>query len=319
MRASTDPVDSARAAGLSDSLPLLVRVAQTSSAQTWSDPSLLPDNIDKVATWYADAADNFDLVVFPELNLTGYIPLKGYDQSRKRAMWEVAKQVTADELPRLAALTQGRRAALVVGFTEASTMRHEMHNSLAFLEDGRVLGVYRKVHLPVEENHYFLPGHAPVVVDARCGRIALSICYDMVFPEWARLAALAGAETLLVCSNWLGIANLPQLGEVLPVARALEEQMHVVFVNGVGTLQVRGRTWDLFGASRIVSATGRTVALAGAGEQPLDGHLDTVELGEAADVFPLLRDRRPDAYRSLTEPFSTFSGLGPIPGGAVPS
>lgn len=295
----------------------VVRVAQTSSAQTWTDPALLADNLAKVAAWYEDAADDVDLLVFPELNLTGYIPLKGYDQVKKRTMWEVAKRVTEEELARLAALTRHRRAALVVGFTEASSMRHEMHNSLAYLEGGRVVGVYRKVHLPVEENHYFLPGDGPVVIDTRCGRVALSICYDMVFPESARLAALAGAETLLVCSNWLGIANLPQLGEVLPVARALEEQVHVVFVNGVGSLEVRGRTWDLYGASRIVAATGRTIAVAGAEEQVLDGCLGAAELGEAADVFPLLRDRRPDTYGPLVQPFSRFSALASGDGAAA--
>lgn len=307
---STSPED--RTSGhtpIDDGRSFVVRVAQTSSAQTWSDPALLADNLQKVVRWYEVAADEVDLLVFPELNLTGYIPLKGYDQVRKRTLWEVAKRITEDELARLAALTRGRRAALVVGFTESSSMRHEMHNSLALLEDGRVLGVYRKTHLPVEENHYFLPGDGPVVIDTRCGRIALSICYDMVFPESARLAALAGAETLLVCSNWLGIANLPQLGEVLPVARALEEQLHVVFVNGVGSLEVRGRTWDLYGGSRIVAATGRTVAVAGGEEQALDGGLGVGELGEAADVFPLLRDRRPDTYAPLVEPFSRFAAL----------
>lgn len=288
---------------------ITVRIAQTSSAQAWADPSALDENVGKTEAWYTAAADDVDLVVFPELNLCGYIPLKGYDQARKHTLYEVAGRATADALPRLAALTQSRRAALVVGLMEASTMRNEMYNSVAFLQDGKVTGLYRKMHLPVEENHYFVPGDAPVVVDSRLGRVALSICYDMVFPEVARLAALSGAELLLVCSNWLGIANLRHLGDVLPTARALEQQMHVVFANGVGTLEARGREWDLFGTSTIVSATGRTVARAGGSEEHLDGVLPSADLVEAASVFPVLRDRRPDVYGPLVQARESFSAF----------
>ncbi|MGH7936809.1 MAG: carbon-nitrogen hydrolase family protein, partial [Chthoniobacterales bacterium] len=210
----------------------------------------------------------------------------------------------------LAAMTANRRAGMIVGFMEAASLRHEMFNSVALLEDGKVRGVYRKVHLPVEENHYFLPCDQTVVLDSRAGRIGLIVCYDMVFPESARLAALQGAEILCVPSNWLAIEDLRRLGEVLPVARALEEQMHVIFANGVGELEVRGKTWRLYGESAIVSATGEVIARAGADEALLEGFLPRDDLARAAHVFPLLRDRRPDVYRDLVAPHSAFSRLG---------
>src|SRR5262249_47728228 len=157
----------------------------------------------------------------------------------------------------------------------------EMYNAVALIQDGAILGVYRKMHLPVEENHYFVPGDATTVVACRAGRVGLTICYDIVFPESARLAALQGAELLCVPSNWLAIQDLQRLGEVLPVARALEQQMHVVFVNGVGELEVRGRRWNLYGGSMIVSATGHPVARAAGGEETLTGFLPAAALGEA--------------------------------------
>lgn len=101
--------------------------------------------------------------MFPKLILTGYIPLKGYDQLKKRALSEVAARVVDDALPTLMAATKGRRAAMTVGFMEPTSMRHEMHNSVALIQDGAVLKVYRKMHLPVEENHYFVPGDEVVV------------------------------------------------------------------------------------------------------------------------------------------------------------
>jgi len=286
-----------------------IAVAQISAEQCWADPAALARNTAKVERWYLDAADDADLAVFPELILTGYIPLKGYDQTKKRVLAGVAAEVVDKSLPALAAATRGRRAAMVVGFMEPTTVRYEMHNSVAVIQDGTILGVYRKMHLPVEENHYFVPGDAAVVVDCRAGRVGLNICYDIVFPESARLAALKGAELLCVPSNWLAIEDLQRLGEVLPVARSLEQQMHVVFVNGVGELEVRGRRWSLFGGSMIVSATGHAVACAGAGEEMLNGFLPDSALVDAASVFPLMRDRRPDAYGDLAATRSIFAGL----------
>jgi predicted amidohydrolase len=189
---------------------------------------------------------------------------------------------------------------------EPSVMRNEIYNSVAYVELGTTLGLYRKIHLPVEENHYFVPGTEVVVIDATIGRVALSVCYDMIFPEVSRLAALKGAELMLVPSNWLDIANLRRTGEVLPVARAIEGQMHVVFVNGVGDLNVRGRSWALFGRSCVVSATGEVVAKCGPDEEVLTAKLTRADLEAASDVFPVLRDRRPELYGELTAPLTRF-------------
>jgi predicted amidohydrolase len=291
---------------------LTVALAQLGVEQCWADQDggALARNTAKLLEWYERVADEADLVVFPELSLTGYIPLKGYDQRRKRQLYEVALRCEAEALPQLAEATRGRRASLVVGLMEPASMRHEMFNSLAFVEDGEVLGVHRKIHLPVEENHYFAPGDEVTVVDSRHGRIALLVCYDMLFPESARAAALQGAELLCISSNWLAISDLERLGEVIPVARALEEQMHVVFVNGVGEVEVRGRTWSFYGKSRAVSATGRVVGEAGGEEECLSVVLEREDLGRAADVFPLLRDRRPETYRDLVRPLPDFAALG---------
>jgi predicted amidohydrolase len=87
--------------------------------------------------------------------------------------------------------------------------------------------------------------------------------------------------------------------------------MHVVFVNGVGELEVRGRRWSLYGGSMIVSATGDPIARASGGEETLTGFLPAAALGEAANVFPVLRDRRPDAYGDLVASRTTHARLRP--------
>jgi hypothetical protein len=87
--------------------------------------------------------------------------------------------------------------------------------------------------------------------------------------------------------------------------------MHVVFANGVGGLEVRGRIWDLYGTSIIVSALGDVVARGGTGEEMVAGVLADDDLVKAGSVFPLLRDRRPDAYRDLVAPGVDFARVRP--------
>ena len=294
---------------------LVVAVVQMEARQAWADADAVSANAEAIGEAYVEASDRADLVVFPELALSGYIPLKGYDQRRKRNLASAARRAATEELPKLADHTRGRRAALVLGFMEPTTMRNEIHNAVALIENGELRAVYRKMHLPVEENHYFVPGDDVVVVDAAAGRVGLLACYDLLFPEAARIAALRGAEVLVVPSNWLDIGNLRRLGEVLPVARALEEQMHVVFVNGVGELGARGRRWRLYGRSLVVAATGEVVARAGSDEETLIATLPGSDLAAASDVFPVLRDRRPELYGALVESRSELSALGDLQGG----
>lgn len=298
---------------MAEARDLEVAIAQIPARQAWADPGAVAANADTIADIYSDLADRVDLVVFPELALTGYIPLKGYDQRRKRILAEAAHEAATTQLNRLVESTKGRRAALVVGLMEPASMRDEFHNSVALAEDGQLRAVYRKIHLPVEENHYFLPGDQVVVAETRAGRIALLICYDLLFPEVSRIASLEGADVLVVVSNWLDIAHLRKLGEVLPIARALEGHMHVVFVNGVGELEARGRRWSLYGGSRLVTARGEVVAVAGEDEEVLVGTLPGADLDGASDVFPVMRDRRPDVYTRLVEGASAFALLGDSP------
>ena len=189
---------------------------------------------------------------------------------------------------------------MVVGFMEPTTMRYEMYNAIALIEAAGSGASIARCICRSRKNHYFVPGDDVVVVECRAGRVGLSICYDMVFPDFRRARRLQGAELLCVPSNWLAIEGLERLGEVLPVARALEQQLHVVFVNGVGeALEVRGRKWHLYGGSTIVSATGKVVARASGGEEALSGFLPAGDLADAANVFPVLRDGVPMLIANL--------------------
>ena len=78
-----------------------------------------------------------------------------------------------------------------------------LFNSAAVVDGDGVRAVYRKAHLWDREPEFFTPGdEPPPVVETAAGRIAPLVCFDLFFPEWVRVAALAGAQLLCVCGNW---------------------------------------------------------------------------------------------------------------------
>lgn len=143
------------------------------------------------------AAEGARLVVLPELSDSGYV-FTSPEEARSLAF-------TADDSPALrtwASLAAAHELTIVGGFCELGT-DGLLYNSAALVDPAGIRAVYRKAHLWDTEKGVFTAGDAPPpVVESAMGRIAVMICYDIEFPEWARLAALAGADLLAVPVNW---------------------------------------------------------------------------------------------------------------------
>jgi predicted amidohydrolase len=138
-----------------------------------------------------------ELVVLPELCDSGYV-FTGEAEARALAT-PAADSPTLREWQALAAR---HRTTIVGGFCELGE-DGLIYNSAAFVSSDGVLAVYRKAHLWDAEKLVFTPGDAPPpVLDLPFGRAALMICYDLEFPEWVRLAALAGADLIAAPVNW---------------------------------------------------------------------------------------------------------------------
>jgi N-carbamoylputrescine amidase len=184
------------------------------------------------------------------------------------------------------------------------------HNSAAVLDaDGRLVHVYRKMHIPddplFEEKYYFAPGDTPIgATDTAAGRIGLLICWDQWFPEAARLAALDGAEILLYPSaiGWTlaegAEEHEAQLESWVTVQRghAIANGVFVAAVNRVG----REDDLDFFGSSFVCDPQGRMLASASREREEVlvvDCPPERIEAQRRA--WPFLRDRRVDAYAEL--------------------
>jgi predicted amidohydrolase len=232
-------------------------------------------------------ADGADLVVFPELSLTGYSVGEVDD--------DLTLEVTAPPLAALAAEAGG--TDLVVGFHEGGSGFHA-YNAAAYFEAGELRHLHRKLYLPTygvfEERKHFSPGQAMRAFDTRWGRQAMLICNDAWQPQLAFIAVQDGARVLLVPTN-SAQSLFPEHYDSASYWRDVTRfyarmfQSFVVFVNRVGQ-EGRLRFW---GGSHVVDPWGRVVAEAPEGkEEVLTVAIDLEEVRRRRREVPLVREAR---------------------------
>ncbi|MEA2322820.1 MAG: 5-aminopentanamidase [Solirubrobacteraceae bacterium] len=239
------------------------------------------------------AARGAQVVVLPELAVSGYVFA---DADEARALAEPLDGPTVTGW-----IARARAHGLVVvgGLCELDE-DGVLRNTAVLVDEGGLRAVYRKAHLWDREAIAFTAGgEAPPVVDTAYGRIGVMVCYDLEFPEWVRLPALAGAELLCAPVNWPAAPRPAgeRPSEVVRVqAGAAVNRMFVAACDRTGP--ERGVEW--VGGSVIVDPDG--FPLAGpAGPQDVVTLLARVRpadardkrLGERNDV---LADRRPELY-----------------------
>ena len=230
-----------------------------------------------------------DLIVFPELSLTGYF--------LRDIVPEVALREDADDIAGL--IEAAGPAALAFGFVEESAA-HQFYNSALFAESGRASHVHRKVYLPTyglfEEQRYFTAGKRIQAFDSpRFGRVGLLVCEDF----WhLSAAAIMQAEEVdvLIC-----LANSPARGVDSERPRTVEvydrlTTMYAQLLGAVVILVNRVGFEDglcFWGASRIVGPDGAIIAEGPLFDEALTvATIDRAELRRERLITPLARDEQ---------------------------
>jgi predicted amidohydrolase len=254
------------------------------------------------------ASQNASLVILPELCDAGYVFA---DAAEARALAS-----PADDNPTLRqwrALAARSGVVIAGGFCEVAE-DGTLYNSAAMVDASGTRALYRKAHLWDAENLIFTPGDAPPpVVELPFGKVALMICYDLEFPEWVRLPALAGAALIAAPVNWPA-APVPAGERPSEVVRVqADASVNGVFIAVADRCRAeRGVSW--VGGTVIVGPDGYPLAGPVTGGRPavLTAECD---LARAADkrISPhndVLADRRPDLYGPLTRlPGRPVSGI----------
>jgi len=245
------------------------------------------------------AGHGAELVVLPELCDSGYV-FSDEAEARKLAT-PVADSPTLREWQ---ALATRHRTTIAGGFCELGE-DGLVYNSAAIVGPDGVLTRYRKAHLWDAEKLVFTPGdEPPPVVDLPFGRAGLMICYDLEFPEWVRLAALAGADLIAAPVNWPAMP-VPAGERPCDVVRVQADAcVNGVFIAVADRCRVeRGVSW--VGGTVIVGPDGYPLAGPVTADEPAV-LVTSCELARARnkrtsahnDVFT---DRRPLLYRQVVE------------------
>jgi len=234
-----------------------------------------------------------DLIVFPELSLTGY---KVRDE-----IYELAETIPGPSTSTVERIAQKTRTHIIFGMPERSEKTQAtIFNSAVLVGPKGFIGKYRKMYLPThsmfEEKRYFRPGYQPAVFDTELGRIGLIICYDIFFPEVARLARLEGAQLIICISASPAVRRA--FFETLTIARAMENTTFLAYVNLVG-IEDGLQFW---GGSRLVGPQGKVLVKAKYDEEDLVvGEVDYSDIRPVETFVPTLRDLRPELFDKLKE------------------
>jgi nitrilase len=192
-----------------------------------------------------------------------------------------------------------RHRVMIAGGTvpERSPDPQRIYNTAILVDsDGNLLASYRKIHLfdvdlpgaQLRESRGVAAGEKVVTAATRLGRIGLSVCYDVRFPELYRALVDQGAEILLVPSAFT-VPTGSAHWEILLRARAIESQ---AFVVAAGQWGVHGRTRRSWGHSMIVDPWGTVLAQVPDGEGIALAELDFAQLRDVRARLPALRHRR---------------------------
>jgi predicted amidohydrolase len=234
-----------------------------------------------------------DLVIFPELSLTGYVV--------RDQVYELAETIPGPTVEKAEALAKKTGMHIIFGMPELSEKTQATaFNTAVFVGPQGLIGKYRKMYLPThsvfEEKRYFRPGYQTAAFQTDLGNIGLCICYDVFFPEVLRLTRLQGAQ-LIVCISASPAVRRGYF-EILTSARALENTAFLAYVNLAGVED----GLQFWGGSRLVSPTGDVVAKAKYDEEDfVICEVDYNDLRTAETFIPTLRDLRPELFDKLKE------------------
>ena len=229
-----------------------------------------------------------DLLLFPELSLTGYF--------LRDMVPNVALKLSAPEIKELKKLS--REVSFVAGLVEESS-DYRFYNAAVYFEDGEIRHVHRKVYLPTygmfDEQRYFARGDRVRAFDSKFGRIAVLICEDLWHPSTVYLAALDGAVAILCpsASPLRGITDQQvqddnaRYWELINRAYAETFSLFLIYGNRVGFEDGVG----FWGGSELLDPAGRRIAKGKYYDEDfIVGEVALESVRRKRTMAPLLRD-----------------------------
>ncbi|MGD0815266.1 MAG: carbon-nitrogen hydrolase [Verrucomicrobiota bacterium] len=237
-------------------------------------------------------------------------------QAEKYEYFKLAEPIPGPSTTALQQLARRHKIVLIASLFEKRAAG-VYHNTAAVIDaDGRLLGLYRKMHIPddplYQEKFYFTPGDLGFRAwQTRRGKIGVCICWDQWYPEAARLTTLQGAGILFypTAIGWHPSEKLEHgvnqhsAWETIQRSHAVANGCYVAAVNRVGLERPEGGAGlEFWGQSFVAAPSGEILARAAVDrEEILLAEVDLGQIDVSRTHWPFLRDRRIDAYGALTK------------------
>ena len=270
----------------------------------------LQENLEKAEKKIREAAaEGANIILLPELFAREY-----FCQQRRYDFYHYAKPAEENEAVQMGVrLAKELGVVLPVSFYEKEV--NNLYNSIACIDaDGRILGIYRKTHIPddhyYQEKFYFTPGDTGFkAFKTRYGTIGVGICWDQWFPETARFMAVKGAEllfypTAIGSEPILSVDSMPHWRRCMQ-GHSASNLMPVIAANRVGLEEVtpceangnQKSALKFYGSSFITDGAGEVIqSMDRDSEGVITAEFDLDELERERFSWGLFRDRRPEMY-----------------------
>lgn len=233
---------------------------------------------------FSAAEQGADLIIFPELILSGY--------NIGQTVQELAQPADGPACQRVSRFARDANIAILYGYPERFDT--EVYNSALLIDrNGNTRANYRKTHLfGSYEKSSFKPGDSLLIAELEGLKIGILICYDVEFPEAVRALVNAGADFIAVPTALM--VDYCRVAEHIVPTRAYESEIFVAYVNRCGS---EGDT-IYCGRSCLVGPDGRDILRAGISEELLIADIDKNAIAEERETNPVLSDVRMELYKA---------------------
>ncbi len=227
-----------------------------------------------------------DIICLPEMFNTGYnLELLG-DKIYKLAVSKDSKYVKKYQK-----IADENEISIILPITLKCDDLSIYNSALVINKNGNILGEYSKAHLFLHEKRFFQSGNKFKIFKLDGLKIGVLICYDLGFPEAARVLTLKGADIIFVPSAWR-IEDY-DIWDLNTKQRALENNLFICGVNRVG----KEKDLHLFGNSRIVNPNGEIEKCAPKNEEAIVvKEIDISKVDKYRNYYKYLESRRNDLY-----------------------
>ena len=289
----------------------IVRIGLVQMAATGDVAGNLKKAADRIKV---AAAEGARIVCLQELYRTPY-----FCRTQESRHFDLAERIPGPSTDHFCKVAKASKTVIIAPLFEKRAPGVYHNTAVVIDADGKILGKYRKMHIPDDPHFYekfsFTPGDLGYKsFDTRFGKLGVLICWDQWYPEGARLTALTGAQILFypTAIGWHP-AEKAEYGErqhssweTIQRSHAIANGVYVAVANRIGHEPApeghQGEGIQFWGQSFISDPSGQIIAKAGIEEeQILMAECDFAKIDVQRTHWPFLRDRRIDAYDNITK------------------